>query len=376
LGIGNWGLGIGNWELKKVFIFTLNKILMKALKISFYIFLAIVLILGIYVVQLLWMAGSFKRIQPHFGGTVKAIKGHPGMEDITIDPNTGIAYISADDRRNPTIKGKIYSYDLKSESKTLIDLSQNFKEDFHPHGICLFQVNDDKLLLFVVNHRLKPQKRHTIEIFEVLNDNLVHIRTLENPVLLTSPNDVIAVAEDKFYVTNDHYHTEGWYKLLEEYGQMRWSYVNYFDGKDFRIVAKDIAYANGINISHDKKTVYVASPVGRKIIRYTRNEVQGNLIKMDEIWAGTGVDNIELDEKGNLWVGCHPQMLAFVAHSKNAKRKSPSQVIKISADGKQVDEVFLNNGQDFSGSTVGAVWKQNLLIGSVFEPMFLECTLP
>jgi len=38
-----------------------------------------------------------------------------------------------------------------------------------------------------------------------------------------------------------------------------------------------------------------------------------------------------------------------------------------------VEEIYLNDGNPMSGSSVGAAYKDRLLIGSVFEPFILDC---
>ncbi|MBW2705676.1 MAG: SMP-30/gluconolactonase/LRE family protein [Deltaproteobacteria bacterium] len=139
-----------------------------------------------------------------------------------------------------------------------------------------------------------------------------------------------------------------------------------------------IAYANGINTSPDGRTVYVAATVGQKILVYDRDLNSGDLALRDTIEAGTGVDNIEIGQKGDLWIGCHPKLLTFVKYSKDPRALSPSQVIKVeqrSPGQYDVKEIYLNNGQPLSGSSVAAVFENTLLIGSVFDEQFLLCRL-
>jgi arylesterase/paraoxonase len=152
------------------------------------------------------------------------------------------------------------------------------------------------------------------------------------------------------------------------------SYVLYYDGNDFKKAAQDIAYANGVNVSHDGQTIYVAACVGLKINVYARDIASGALTLKNEIPLGTGVDNIELDTAGNLWVAAHPQLLTFTRHAKDAGKHSPSEVLKISFDANgdyKIDQIYLNGGEEISGSSVGAVFENKLLIGSVFENHFL-----
>ena len=87
-------------------------------------------------------AGELKKLAPHFAGDCFPVSGAIGAEDITILKN-GIAIISCDDRRktlNGTpVQGTIYAYGLKEEMPQLIDLTAGVKFEFHPHGISVFE---------------------------------------------------------------------------------------------------------------------------------------------------------------------------------------------------------------------------------------------
>jgi arylesterase/paraoxonase len=152
--------------------------------------------------------------------------------------------------------------------------------------------------------------------------------------------------------------------------------VLYYDGDRFQIVAEGLAYANGINISKDGQTIYAAATTSGGVFVYDRDKESGALSRREFIDAGTGVDNIEIDMEGSLWIGAHPQLLTFVKHSKDPTVKSPSQVLKITW-GKDksysLKEIYLSDGTPMSASSVAAVYKETLLIGSVFENHFLSC---
>lgn len=317
-------------------------------------------------------AGTFKKIAPHYSGSITEVKlPVAGPEDLTLDREAGLAFISADDRRSnlsgQQVPGAILLVDL-NQPATIRNITPPL-QDFHPHGISLWRTASGDRFLFVVNHQ-HNYTVHTIERFLWRNDSLIHLESFRDPDLMTSPNDLVAVGERSFYVTNDHgYGERGLARTLEEYLQRSISYVNYFDGKDFRKVASGIAYANGINVSNDLRKIYVAATTGRTILIYNRSAT-GNLDLESEISTQTGVDNIEVDEQGALWIGCHPQLLKFVAHAADSTQYSPSQVIKINwgEDGShQLTEVFLNDGAGYSGSSVAAPYHNQLLIGSVFE---------
>jgi arylesterase / paraoxonase len=353
---------------------------MKTWKITLIIItLGVLLVVGLGI-KTFYDAGEFKTISPHFKGKCRPISGVLSSEDITIHPRSGLVFISSDDRRAwfQGVKGKqgaIMAYDLKKQINPPSNLTQGFSREFHPHGIGLFAAPDGRSRLFVVNH---TQKGHFVEIFDYKAGRLIHRESISSP-LMHSPNDVIPVGLRSFYVTNDHGNASRWGKTLEEYLQLSRSYVLYFDGQNFRKVAEGLSYANGINTSSDGKTVYVAATVGQTIQVYDRDIANGALSLKRSIDVGTAPDNIERDEKGNLWIGAHPKLLSFVKYSKDPSFLSPSQILRIKAekDGSvKLEEEYLNSGRPLSGSSAASVFGQTLLVGSVFDDRFLVCERP
>jgi arylesterase / paraoxonase len=357
-----------------------GRIRMKTWKITLIVVaLGVLLVVGLGI-KTFYDAGEFKTVSPHFNGQCKPISGVLSSEDITIHPQSGFAFISSDDRR-PWFRGAkgkqgaIMGYDLKEKMRPPSNLTQDFSQEFHPHGIGLFAGPDGKSRLFVVNH---TQKGHFVEIFDYEEGRLIHRESISSS-LMHSPNDVIPVGPRSFYVTNDHGNTSRWGKTLEEYLQLSRSYVLYYNGKDFRKAAEGLSYANGINTSSDGKTVYVASTVGHTIHVYNRDAASGALSLKSRIDVNGGPDNIEVDEKGNLWIGAHPKLLTFIKYSKDPSVLSPSLVLRVKAekDGSvKVEEVYLNSGRPLSGSSAAAVFGKNLLVGSVFDDRFLACVMP
>lgn len=343
--------------------------------------LSLLLAAALYVTfGILRPAGVFRDIVPHFEGTATRIPlPIAGPEDIAADTAAGLAFISVDDRRAGlsapgTTRGGILLYRLPADTPVLRDITPPGMDDFHPHGISLWRSPDERLLLFAVSHRQRDRS-HAVERFEWRNDSLVHLESIVDAQRMTSPNDIAAVGARSFYVTNDHYYPlPGPARTLEDYLQRAISFVNYYDGSSFRTVAEGIAYANGVNLSPDGNTVYVAATTGRNLLSYARNRSDGSLQLLSETSLETGVDNIEVDAAGDLWIGCHPQLLRFVAHSKDSAEKSPSQILRLrplAGGGFETNEVFLNDGRQYSGSTVALPFRGLLLAGSVFEPALL-----
>lgn len=342
---------------------------------------ALIVVLGVSVwaLRLLWLVGTFRRIQPHFSGACHLVRGPVGPEDITIHPRTGIAYVSASDRRavmaGKAVPGAIWSYDLNAANPVPVNLTPKTDTRFEPHGISLWVGPDGRDALFVVNHPVDGDTpaKNAVEIFDVTDAGLIHRATLTDP-LLVMPNDLVAVGIDRFYVTNTHGHPPGALQTMETYLQLADAQVVFYGPGGFRPAITDLVFPNGINVSPDGKTLYVASTTGRAVRFYDRDPASETLHFQREIAVGSGADNIEIDEHGNLWIGAHPKLLRVEAHGKDPQTLSPSQVLRITPDGA-VEEVYLDDGNQISTSTVGAVHGNRLLIGNVFDDGFLDCQI-
>jgi arylesterase/paraoxonase len=339
--------------------------------------LIFILLIGSFVLRTVWKSGNFKTITNQFSGTAHYIEGPAGVEDITIDQATGLAFLSSDDRWASTlykkpIKGAIFSLNLKDSLLQPVSLTNDFKqEDFHPHGISLFSSNDGRKILFVVNHRIE---RDFIEIFEYVNDSLKHLESISHELII-SPNDVVGVGVRQFYFTNDHNEEASTWRYIKDLLTIGTGNVCYYDGQTVQeTLVHGIKYANGVNVSLDRKKLYVASASDLKVFIYNRDSDSGLLTKSGEIDTKTGVDNIEVDDEDNLWIGCHPQLLKFLAHAKDEEAKSPSEIIRLKnlGNGKfEQETIYMNDGTEISASSVGAVYKNKLLIGPVFQRHFI-----
>jgi arylesterase/paraoxonase len=321
------------------------------------------------ILRTLYASGTFKKITPIEIQPFKVIDGIVGAEDLTIDYTINKAMISADDRRKHMMgedgKGAIYLFNYKNTPPTYFNLTEGVHlPDFHPHGMSLFHdKTDDSKWLFVINHR---QKGHTIEIFQFNDSTLIHMESIMDEAFL-SPNDVVGTGKRTFYFTNDH-DTPGGTDRWKDYLLIGTGQMGFYDGQKATILATGIGYANGINMTKDGRHLLVAATTERCILVYNRQTHE----RIAKVKCKTGVDNIELDDTGNLWLGCHPKMLAFVKHSQEEENRSPSQILKIELNPNnfaksKLTEIYLNRGDPLSGSSVAAYHNNVLLMGTVFE---------
>ena len=326
-----------------------------------------------WAIRLMWLAGEFKTLEPHFAGECIAVQGATGAEDIVIHHGAGVAFVSAADRRTlmggGSPRGGLYLYDLADSQHRLRNLTPDASPDFHPHGVSLYVARDGSATLMVVNHE---RMHHTVEVYDWNGQALSHRKSIADPMMV-SPNDVHALDRDRFFVTNDHANPPGFARTIEEYFQREISNVLYYDGSRFREAASGIGLPNGVNASPDGRTLYVASTITGSIRVFDLDGSKGTISAKSRIEIGSGVDNIDVDTEGRLWVAGHPKLLTFVRHVSDPAVLAPSQVFRIDPQRGSVEEVYLDLGSAISGSSVAAFYKGRMLIGTVFDPKFLDC---
>ncbi|KAM9852327.1 serum paraoxonase/arylesterase 2-like [Aulostomus maculatus] len=297
-----------------------------------------------------------------------------GAEDITILPD-GLAFISAGltypGLPSANVQGKIFTLDLQDSRIKPVELRmpRNFDLDsFNPHGISVYvDPNDDSIYLFVVNH---PGHDSQVEVFKYMEEDLslLYVKTIKHE-LLYSLNDIVAVGVDRFYATNDHYYTSDLFKgLIEPLLGQPWCNVVYYSPEEVKVVSEGYYYANGINISPDKRHIYVMDLLDHKLHVLERKE-DNALAPVKSVNVGSLCDNIEVDaETGDLWLGCHPNgWKVFMMDPENPPGSEVIRIQNIDSEKPEVTQVYADDGQVIIGSSVAATYGGKLLIGSVFH---------
>ena len=321
-----------------------------------------------------------------------------GAEDITIDHAAGRAYVSGYDRfavaeearrGRVATEGGIYALDLARPGLAdagrarVADLTADFARDrtIRPHGISLFTGRDGRQTLLAIN-RLYAGKRiaPVVEIFDVIDGALRHRQTLADSEMC-SPNDLAALDHDRFFVTNDHGACRGFGRAMEDLFGLANAYVLYYDGERFRRVAEDIFYANGIAVGPPggaADRLFVSAVREAAVLVYdiaTLLTAEAPLrAPLGRIELGTGVDNLEWAPDGGLLVGAHPSLFGFFRYRQRWTETAPSEVLHWTQAG-ETTELFKSGGGDLSASSVAAIHKDVMLVGSVFEPHILACRL-
>lgn len=351
--------------------------------------IVVFLLIGGFVAQAMVSAGAFKTIEPHFGGQCTVVEGVTGAEDITVDPVTGIAYISAMDRRKLAASGEhdggIYLYFPGTFEAPAMMLT-TYEGDFHPHGISLWKAPENSGQndrLFVVNHPpimdddgAVTGQSSQVDIFEISGLILSHVASVtpRDPISL---NDVAAFGPETFFASIDQGSTTSLGRTLEVYGRLARSGILLGHKGETEKILGDMVYANGVQLSKDKSILYVAETTGKRLSSYAVNPNTGRLTLKGEREIDSGLDNIEIDADGTLWVVSHPKTFDFLAHAGDPANRSASQIFSVSDDGESLaeTEIYLSDGNPMSGASVAAPVGNRFIMGSVFEPFILDCTL-
>ncbi|MEL6112037.1 MAG: SMP-30/gluconolactonase/LRE family protein [Pseudomonadota bacterium] len=322
----------------------------------------------------------FDEVTSRFDGDCNSVAGIAGPEDIQIDLATGYTFVSSFDRRmafqggssKKSLRGAIHRFDLANplDDRAWRDLTGGVPKRFQPLGLHFYR-DDAGARLFVVNAAQK-----SVELYAVGDDgSLTHLEQFTER-RLSSPNDVVAVGPRAFYVTNDNNAARGTVKSNMNFLFRRGTgKVMYFNGVSWHEAATDIQYANGLAVNGAGDRLYVAETAGSNLLDYRRDRQTGYLTLDRRVAMGAAVDNINIDEEGQFWIGAHPRPLALLRHQRDAAALAPSMVYRFDPQSDQITQVYSDDGTGLSGSSSAARVGQQLVIGALFEEKFLICRM-
>lgn len=356
---------------------------MRLIKRLFKIVGILVLVAGLGTLYVLNRGGAFRKIEPHFAGTCESLALDASAEDMTVDRERGLVYISYLDRQSlvkgdgTNVQGTIMRLDLNRQPLAIEEALQDKPAHLRTHGLSLYVDPAGKRSLFVINH---PVNRGTepelVEVFdEVGPGRFTHRETFSSP-LFNSPNDMAAVGPRQFYVANDKPLKGGLAAGLQQLG-IGASPLTYFDGSEARVVADDIASGGGINVSADGSTLYVSETSGQRLRVLARDPADGSVTDKARIGLPTSPDNVDVAADGSLWVTGHANTVKLIQHFINGS-PAPTQVLRVvpgDGGGATVDEIYLNAGDQISAGSVGVTYGKKLVIGSITARQVLVCEM-
>ncbi len=333
-----------------------------------------VVVLALGTSAFLYRGGAFKTLTAEFAGSCRPIATPGSAEDIQIDHRTGIAYLSAYDRRavvaGKSVLGTIMRLDLNSADPVPAPALADAPDNFRPHGLSLLHADDGSTHLYVISH--VSEERHRVEQFVQAAGatSFTHTRSIEDR-LFSSPNDLVAIGEGLFLVVNDTGASTGFQRATEMLFARRLSRLVMYDNGSSSVVRSDLATPAGINA--DAEHLYIAETGGKRLSVFALNDLSGPPRRIIELPSAP--DNIDIAEDGSLWVAAHANTLALIRHFVDAENPAPSQVFRLDTETFEPVQQFLDTGEQLSAGSVGATYAGWLLLGSITEPHVLLCRL-
>ena len=342
---------------------------------------------------------AFKTIENNTPESCSSLVMDGSAEDIEIDYARGYAYLSVQDRaaliRGEMVQGRIVKINLNKKPYEITSALNEQPEHLRPHGISLHIDDRGKRHLAVINH---PKNRglepENIDLFSEENNGVFkYIKTISDP-LFQSPNDLLLVSKNQFYVGNDKGGETSLDKIQENLGRPM-SNIAYFDGNSTSVAARNLSQVSGINISKDQNLIFASETTAKRISVFHRNMDNGTLKKIHRIKLDGSPDNINVSEDNSLVVATIPKVMALIQHfialQKGEIKPSPSQVIQIKykttvehddstlrelkVRDLEKNELFMSDGTDISTASVGAILDNRLFIGSIDDNKILICDL-
>lgn len=332
------------------------------------------LVLGLVVLR---AGGVFRNVASPFTGNCHTIDLAGSSEDIRIDRQRGIAYLSLLDRddiaRGGAGNGTVMLLDLNL-AEPAPRAAMNFDPpNFRPHGLSLLQAEGQPPRLFAISH--PADGSHVVEIAERdSNGGFVPRETIRDAAFV-HPNALVATGPRQFYLVNDAPSRDegrGLGNLLSGSGE---GTVLYYDGEQSRVLVEGLAYPAGLALSPDGSHLYVGEALANSIRIYRRDLASGALTLVRAVAVGSAPDNLDVDADGVVWIAAHPKLFRFLAHLGDAAKPSPTQVLRFDPrqPGSRPETVYADDGTKISAGSVAAPWRGQFLVGALLDKKVLIC---
>lgn len=324
-----------------------------------------------------WRTGAFRTFPPASDVCSAFALAGVSAEDIAVDRDRAVAYISALDRRGQAPTGTIQQIDLRQTPWTVTEAVTGAPANFRPHGISLFTSADGHQTLMAISHPIG--EGHRVEVFDRAPDGqFVHVRSVAGPELF-KPNDLAAVGPRQFYLVNDSGARSGVQRAAEQLFAAGYSALVYFDGEKLTEVLSDLASPGGVNVSTDGGRLFIAETQAKRVRILARDASSSALTEEARVPLAGLPDNIDIDANGAAWVASHGSAIGLVRQFIDPEKFSPSIVNRISrgAGGQWIaPEMRVSDGRELSAASVAVPQGGKLLMGSITDRKIMSCPLP
>ncbi|KAF8629258.1 hypothetical protein AX17_005837 [Amanita inopinata Kibby_2008] len=315
------------------------------------------------------------------------------------NPISRTFWIPAVGRLNETAASRddyVAIYDPKSSQVTRLKV-KNFGNvrglSLHGMDVVPSSTKPEQLFVYLINHRAPPNGQSAnlvgadsvVEIFEtqVGSSVLTHVKTVEDPAIIT-PNDVIGYGDGQtFYVTNDHGEKTGLLRELDSLGRASTS-VAFCAPEGCKIAIKGMHSMNGITKASND-TIYVANSAGGGMYILERQR-DNSLVLVEYIKTDRCLDNLSVDTNGAVWAAGFLNIFTVLKHFGDPSILAPSSALRFTlntgpaafyGEKYKIDTIFEDDGTLASGVTSVAYdsERKRLFLHGLASPRLVVCRL-
>ncbi|POW06378.1 hypothetical protein PSTT_09041 [Puccinia striiformis] len=284
-----------------------------------------------------------------------------------------------------------------------------------------------KATIFLINHRSSQDSSlphpgtadSVIEVFDTIigSDEATYRRTIHHDLVIT-PNNLVALNENSFYVTNDHLRKKHWTRDLEvcqvdfvarEMKSLRNLSVDSKLRYANQVLFLDSALDSVVHCSFEESVQCIAALHGRyqfpngiakgpgntiymtnslnAHLRLLEIQPDNTLIVKEEYKVPRVIDNIYVNSAGSVFIASIPSFLKFEnvlkeLHKEDSSAVSPSEVWKFSNQTSpespqktpfKLERIFADDGNQVSGTTSLAPWNSKLFMTGILSSYVSVC---
>lgn len=321
-------------------------------------------------------AGVFQEVTPGFDGSCR-LAARLAVAGIAADAKDNLLFLAVADARGNSPADGVYLLDQAHADRPPRRLSGT-PELFHPSALALDRGRDGSLTLLAANRR--GEKSGSIDVFAVTRE--AGVVTLKEEASIASSlfahvSAVVPAGPQRFYAAADQDRPADFLSLLAGYlapGQGR---IIYYDGQVPRVVATGLRGVRGLALAPDGMRLYAAAAIARELTTYDVEPVSGHLDNASDYPLPAAPGRLNFDVHGALWTAGDPKLFARERFVRDARKPSPSAVLRIELSAgvpQSVTRIYTDLGSQIAASGVAAIADGQLFIGSALDRKFLVCS--